>query len=295
MSSKLGEVVLVVDDSPESLGMLNVALNTQGYTALVALDGIQALSIIDKVQPDVILLDAMMPQMDGFETCQKLKQQLPNTPIIFMTGLSDSEDVVRGFEAGAIDYVTKPISPDEVIARIKTHIETAKLALSAQDALDHTGTNVFCVSNQGRLSWATPNVHKLIDNIAGVNLSPWATLAEHLEKWLATDTNVNLTLNCFDDPIEILYERAQDDKHLVKIVEAKPQRTADYLKQKLPITKRESEVLYWVSFGKTSWEISQILEMSPRTVNKHLEQIYKKLGVDNRTSAAAISLRLLEL
>lgn len=294
MSSKLGEVVLVVDDSPESLGMLNVALNTQGYTALVALDGMQALSIIDKVQPDVILLDAMMPQMDGFETCQRLKQQLPNTPIIFMTGLSDSEDVVRGFKAGAIDYVTKPISPDEVIARIKTHIETAKLALSAQDALDHTGTNVFCVSSQGRLSWATPNVHKLIDTISGQDQSPWATLAMALEKWLTSDPGTNLTLNCFNEPIEILYERAQDDKHLVKIVEAKPQKTAEFLQQSLPITKRESEVLYWVSFGKTSWEISQILEMSPRTVNKHLEQIYKKLGVDNRTSAAAISLRLLE-
>jgi DNA-binding NarL/FixJ family response regulator len=294
MNSKMGEVVLVVDDSPESLGMLNIALNTNGYTALVALSGVQALSIIDKVQPDVILLDAVMPEMDGFETCIKLKALLPNVPIIFMTGLSDSEDVVRGFEAGAIDYVTKPISPDEVIARIKTHVETAKLAISAQDALDLTGSNVFCVSNQGRLSWATPNVHKMIDDIAGQDNSPWATLATKLAKWLKTDTLQPLKLNCFSQPIEIVYERAQDDKHLVKIAAAKAQKTAEYLKQNLPITKRESEVLYWVSYGKTSWEISQILDMSPRTVNKHLEQIYKKLGVDNRTSAAAISIRLLE-
>jgi DNA-binding response OmpR family regulator/DNA-binding CsgD family transcriptional regulator len=294
MNSKMGEVVLVVDDSPESLGMLNIALNTNGYTALVALSGVQALSIIDKVQPDVILLDAVMPEMDGFETCIKLKALLPNVPIIFMTGLSDSEDVVRGFEAGAIDYVTKPISPDEVIARIKTHVETAKLAISAQDALDLTGSNVFCVSNQGRLSWATPNVHKMIDDIAGQDNSPWATLATKLAKWLKTDTLQPLKLNCFSQPIEIVYERTQDDKHLVKIAAAKAQKTAEYLKQNLPITKRESEVLYWVSYGKTSWEISQILDMSPRTVNKHLEQIYKKLGVDNRTSAAAISIRLLE-
>jgi DNA-binding response OmpR family regulator/DNA-binding CsgD family transcriptional regulator len=294
MNSKMGEVVLVVDDSPESLGMLNIALNTNGYTALVALSGVQALSIIDKVQPDVILLDAVMPEMDGFETCIKLKALLPNVPIIFMTGLSDSEDVVRGFEAGAIDYVTKPISPDEVIARIKTHVETAKLAISAQDALDLTGSNVFCVSNQGRLSWATPNVHKMIDDIAGQDNSPWATLATKLAKWLKTDTLQPLKLNCFSQPIEIVYERTQDDKHLVKIAAAKAQKTAEYLKQNLPVTKRESEVLYWVSYGKTSWEISQILDMSPRTVNKHLEQIYKKLGVDNRTSAAAISIRLLE-
>ncbi|MDC2891098.1 response regulator [Psychrosphaera algicola] len=143
MKNNLQEVVLVVDDSPESLGMLNVTLNTQGYTALVALNGIQALSIVEKIAPDVILLDAVMPEMDGFETCKRLKQMLPNTPIIFMTGLTDVEDIVKGFEAGGIDYVTKPISPDEVIIRIKTHIQTAKLALSAQDALDHAGNNVF--------------------------------------------------------------------------------------------------------------------------------------------------------
>ena len=74
MSSKISDIVLVVDDSPESLGMLNAALNTQGYTALVALNGVQALAIIDKVEPDVILLDAVMPEMDGFETCKRLKK-----------------------------------------------------------------------------------------------------------------------------------------------------------------------------------------------------------------------------
>ncbi|MFT7413318.1 MAG: DNA-binding response OmpR family regulator, partial [Paraglaciecola sp.] len=175
MNSKMNNVVLVVDDSPESLGMLNVALNNQGFTALVALNGAQALSIAEKIEPDVVLLDAVMPEMDGFETCRRLKLQLPNTPIIFMTGLTDVEDVVKGFEAGGIDYVTKPISPDEVIARIKTHIQTARLALSAQDALDHAGSNVFCVSDQGRLSWATPKAHQLIDDFSGDDMSPWAT------------------------------------------------------------------------------------------------------------------------
>ena len=160
--NNISDVVLVVDDSPESLGMLNVALNTQGFTALVALNGVQALAIVEKVKPDVILLDAVMPEMDGFETCKKLKEALPNTPIIFMTGLTEIDDVVKGFDAGGIDYVTKPIAPDEVIARIKTHIQTAKIALSAQSALDSTGSNTFCVSSEGRLSWATPNVHQFI-------------------------------------------------------------------------------------------------------------------------------------
>jgi DNA-binding response OmpR family regulator/DNA-binding CsgD family transcriptional regulator len=294
MKNSMSDVVLVVDDSPESLGMLNVALNTQGYTALVALNGLQALSIVEKVEPDVILLDAVMPEMDGFETCKKLKVILPNTPIIFMTGLTDVEDVVKGFDAGGIDYVTKPIAPDEVIARIKTHVNTAKLALSAQDALDHAGKNVFCVNNQGRLAWATPQVHEIIEALAKDNMTPWSTLAESIKDWLNSDSKDTLLINCFDAPCNVLYERKQNELHLLRIVQNTVQKSPEDLKVKLPITKRESEVLYWVSYGKTSWEISQILAMSPRTVNKHLEQIFKKLGVDNRTSAAAISIRILE-
>tara|TARA_R110001583_G_scaffold26571_5_gene95806 strand:+ start:15840 stop:16727 length:888 start_codon:yes stop_codon:yes gene_type:complete len=294
MKHESSDVVLVVDDSPESLGLLNVALNNQGYTALVALNGLQALAIAEKVPPDVVLLDAMMPEMDGFETCRRLKQILPNTPIIFMTGLTEVEDVVKGFDAGGVDYVTKPISPDEVIVRLKRHIETARLALSAQDALDHAGKNVFCVNASGRLSWATPHVHELMDRIIEQNKSPWATLAPLIEQWLAKDPTQNLKINQFSEIIELAYERQQDNMHLLRIMQSKSEKTVEDLRAQLPITKRESEVLYWVSYGKTSWETSQILTMSPRTVNKHLEQIYKKLGVDNRTSAAAISLRILE-
>lgn len=297
MKSSMGDIVLVVDDSPESLGMLNVALNTQGYTALVALNGLQALAITEKVEPDVILLDAVMPEMDGFETCKKLKERLPNTPIIFMTGLTDVEDVIKGFDAGGVDYVTKPISPDEVIARIKRHVQTAKLALSAQDALDHAGNNVFCVTNEGRLSWATPHVHELIEEISAKDKTPWATIAQELSNWLPSLTSnkqATLKITSFKQPLDVFYEREQNGFHLLKIVEAKIEKSPLDLQKNLPVTKRESEVLYWLSYGKTSWEISQILAMSPRTVNKHLEQIYKKLGVDNRTSAAAISIRLLE-
>ena len=141
----------MVDDSPESLGMLNATLNKAGLTVLVALSGAQALSIVEKVQPDVVLLDAIMPEMDGFDTCQKLKEKLPSTPIIFMTGLNDSEHVIHGFEVGGVDYITKPVVPDEVLARIKVHSHNAKLAKSAQFALDYAGQYIFCVSKQGRL------------------------------------------------------------------------------------------------------------------------------------------------
>ena len=102
------DLILVVDDSPDSLGMIHQALDQAGLTALIALEGLQALSIAEKMTPDLILMDAIMPTLDGFETCRRLKKHpgLASVPVIFMTGLTESEDVVRGLEAGGVDYIT---------------------------------------------------------------------------------------------------------------------------------------------------------------------------------------------
>ncbi len=289
-------IVLVVDDSPESLGMLNATLNQAGLTVLVALSGAQALSIVEKVQPDVVLLDAIMPEMDGFDTCQKLKEKLPSTPIIFMTGLNDSEHVIHGFEVGGVDYITKPVVPDEVLARIKVHSHNAKLAKSAQVALDYAGQYIFCVSKQGHLEWATPHAQELIETINGELLETWASIQPDIALWLLSgEQKEPLSLNHFTPPLQAEYAGEYDQLHsLIRLVTPKKVGTEEDLQRELNITKRESQVLYWLSFGKTNWEIATILNMKPRTVNKHLEQIYKKLNVDNRTAAASISIRLLE-
>nr|WP_321270160.1 DNA-binding response regulator [uncultured Tolumonas sp.] len=289
-------IVLVVDDSPESLGMLNATLNKAGLTVLVALSGAQALAIVEKVQPDVVLLDAIMPEMDGFDTCQKLKEKLPSTPIIFMTGLNDSEHVIHGFEVGGVDYITKPVVPNEVLARIKVHSHNAKLAKSAQFALDYAGQYIFCVSKQGHLEWATPYAQELIGKINGDILETWKSIQPDIARWITSEHRKEpLQLNQFTPPIQAEYAGEYDQLHaLIRLVTPKKRGTEEDLQRELNLTKRESQVLYWLSFGKTNWEIATILEMSPRTVNKHLEQIYKKLNVDNRTAAASISLRLLE-
>ena len=114
------DVVLVVDDSPESLSVINDILDQAGFTVLVALEGQQALNIANNITPDMILLDAIMPNMDGFETCRRLKasHELSHIPVIFMTGLSDTESVVKGLEAGGVDYIQKPVKGDELLARI---------------------------------------------------------------------------------------------------------------------------------------------------------------------------------
>ncbi|MDE1513657.1 MAG: response regulator [Vibrio sp.] len=295
-------IALVVDDSPESLGMLNASLNQAGLSVLVALDGYQALSIIEKIQPDIILLDAVMPKLDGFETCLRLKEKLPATPIIFMTGLNDSQHVIKGFEAGGVDYITKPVVPAEVLARIRVHSHNAQVAKSAQAALDYAGQFLCCVSSHGDLAWATPQAQKLLcennhcADSAYHLTETWACLQTDIAQWLnQSDSTTPLILTQFDSPLAASLAGNYDHSHqLIRIQLPKQAGTAEDLRVEFNLTKRESEVLYWICFGKTNWEIAQILAMSPRTVNKHLEQIYKKLAVDNRTSAASMSVRVLE-
>ena len=289
-------VVLVVDDSPESLGMLNMALGQAGFTVLVALSGIQALSIIDKIEPDVILLDAIMPEMDGFETCGKLKLALPAVPVIFMTGLSDEEHIVSGFSAGGVDYITKPIKPSEVIARIKVHVNNARVTQSTQAALDTTGKHVLSLNNQGNIIWSTQQAHTLLSLISGAESTLQDEFRQQLIIWLRQKTNrENLIFSAFSKPITLSYLSAQNDnEHLVQLSELAESLGADDLVEALSITKREADVLLWISRGKTNREIAQILKISPRTVNKHLESLFIKLEVDNRTAAAAICIPLLK-
>src|SRR6266403_3751013 len=139
--SKKRDVALVIDDSPETLRLLTDALDGAGMTVMVAMDGAAAMRIVDQITPDVILLDAVMPGIDGFEICRRLKRhsELSHVPVIFMTGLSETEDVIKGLDAGGVDYVTKPIAPDELLARIRVHLANARISQSARAALDASG------------------------------------------------------------------------------------------------------------------------------------------------------------
>src|SRR6201997_3798049 len=150
--SKKRDVALVIDDSPETLRLLTDALDNVGMTVMVALDGASAMRIVDQITPDIILLDAVMPGMDGFETCRKLKRDgaLSNVPVIFMTGLAETEHIVRGLEAGGVDYVAKPIVIAEMLARIRVHLTNARLTRSARAALDASGRYLFAVDHTGK-------------------------------------------------------------------------------------------------------------------------------------------------
>jgi len=156
--SKKRDVALIVDDSPETLRLLTDALDGAGMTVMVALDGAAAMRIVDQITPDIVLLDAVMPGLDGFETCKRLKRDagLDHVPIIFMTGLTETEHIVRGLEAGGVDYVTKPIVVEEMLARIRVHLANARLTQSARAALDVSGRYLLAVNGVGKIMWATP-------------------------------------------------------------------------------------------------------------------------------------------
>jgi two-component system, sensor histidine kinase and response regulator len=122
-------IILLVDDNPTNLGVLFDSLGDSGFKMLVAQDGESAIAQVNYIKPDIILLDVMMPGIDGFETCRRLKEnpETQNIPIIFMTALTDTVDKVRGFSMGAVDYVTKPIQSEEVLARITAHLSIQTL------------------------------------------------------------------------------------------------------------------------------------------------------------------------
>src|SRR5216110_3063149 len=183
---KKRDVALVVDDSPETLRLLTDALDGAGMTVMVALDGAAALRIVDQITPDIVLLDAVMPGMDGFETCKRLKRdaRLANVPIIFMTGLAETEHIVRGLEAGGVDYVTKPIVVEEMLARIRVHLANARLTQSARAALDVSGRYLLAVSRQGRILWATPQAQKLLSDNLGAEADDEFALPDAMLQWL---------------------------------------------------------------------------------------------------------------
>jgi DNA-binding NarL/FixJ family response regulator len=295
------DTVLVVDDLPGTLGLLNEALETAGYTVLLAQSAEFALSIIERITPDIILIDAIMPDTDGFELCRIMKRNaaLTGVPIIFMTGLTESEHVVRGFEAGGVDYVTKPVAPNEVIARIGVHLVNARRTRSAQMALDAAGRFLIGAAPDGRVLWSTPQAAALLHD--AVDAMPDRALGE-LYAWGA-DWKVNpADLAPGRCVASLTYERRTLELHfvgqfgpdemLLRVVATDTSSSEALLRQRLGLTAREAEVLLWISRGKSNRDIADILGMRPSTVTKHLEQIYIKLGVENRASAATIAVRI---
>jgi DNA-binding NarL/FixJ family response regulator len=296
---KKRDVALVVDDSPETLRLLTDALDGAGMTVMVALDGAAAMRIVDQITPDIVLLDAVMPGMDGFETCRRLKRDagLDHVPIIFMTGLAETEHIVRGLEAGGVDYVTKPIAVEEMLARIRVHLANARLTQSARAALDVSGRYLLAVNGQSQLLCATPQAQKLLSDTLAADSSEDFALPEPMIQWLdqvqkgkAGSKTASMASFPGNEQLRLQFMgKLGPNEFLLRLAKDTSADMPAEFSSELGLTTREGEVLSWLSKGKTNRDIAQILGLSPRTVDKHLEQIYSKLGVENRTAAAAIA------
>ena len=295
------DIVLIVDDVPENLAVLSDALDGAGYMVLVAEDGNLALERLQLITPGIILLDAVMPGIDGFETCRRIKNAdaTRNIPVVFMTGLTETEHVVRGFMAGGIDYVTKPINPQEVLVRIAAHLRNARLVTQAQEAIDAAGLAVAVVSRDGRYLWLTPNAHKALHKVFEGPARPGEPLPDTLCGWMQANADAETLPDRDSRPFTLDNAGARllihflggmsGGQYLLLVEETRVDRGSP-LVASYHLTGREVEVLMWVAKGKTNRDIGDILGMSPRTVNKHLEHIYVKLGVETRTAAAALAL-----
>ena len=292
------DVALVVDDSPETLRLLTDALDGAGMTVMVALDGASAMRIVDQITPDIVLLDAVMPGMDGFETCRRLKRDagLDGVPIIFMTGLAETEHIVRGLEAGGVDYVTKPIVIEEMLARIRVHLANARMTQRARAALDVSGRYLLAVNSSGTLLWATPQAQRLLSDTLA-DAADNFVLPEPMPQWLDQAQKgkagaKTATVATFPGSEQLRLQfmgKLGPNEFLLRLAKDTSGDMPAEFSSELGLTTREGEVLSWLSKGKTNRDIAQILGLSPRTVDKHLEQIYAKLGVENRTAAAAIA------
>lgn len=129
-------LILIVDDIPANLQVLGNILSQESYEIALAVNGRQALTLVENTHPDLILLDVVMPELDGFQVCRSLKSndETKDIPVIFLTAKNEAENVVRGFELGAVDYLTKPFNASELLARVRTHINL-KLAKDHQSKL----------------------------------------------------------------------------------------------------------------------------------------------------------------
>jgi DNA-binding response OmpR family regulator/DNA-binding CsgD family transcriptional regulator len=298
------DVVLIVDDVPDNLAVLHDALDESGYTVLVALDGVTALDRAARAQPDVVLLDAVMPGMDGFEVARRLKADpvTASIPIIFMTGLTETEHVVAAFAAGGCDYVTKPIRAREVIARITAHTLAAREQQQARNALDAFGHATLVVRRaDGRLVWQTALARQMLEahfqsdgRRAPTPLLSWlqhetARLGA-IEGLVPGSPSVTLETGTGRRLRFTLHEATGDGEWMLVLREADDAAALEALALAFGLTPREAEALYWVARGKTNRDIGDIVGASPATVKKHLEHVYEKLGVETRNAAAAVAM-----
>jgi len=284
--------VLIIDDTPANLSVLLDTLAQSQYEILIAESGQSALEILGQTSPDIILLDVIMPGMDGYETCARIKtnEEWAKIPVIFMTALNDPEDKVRAFTAGAVDYITKPIYTTEVLARVATHLNLHLLQQQLEDELtmrieaenllrQSLDLGVLLIDSQNQIIFSTRLTDALLHKYD-----------EHFEGKTCPAVLVGP-----DSPLDIRrFSEHGNEEITMLIVQEKDSPPGPSALLPLGLTAREAEVLYWIAQGKSNPDIALILTASVRTVHKHVENIFRKLGLETRNAAALTALEVLQ-
>lgn len=309
--------ILIVDDVPANLGVLLDFLDDAGYEVLVAESGEGALSQLAYARPDIILLDVTMPGIDGYETCDRLKAdpRWRDTPVFFLTALSDPVDKVRGFEVGAVDYITKPLHPEEVLARVRTHLQIRALRRELEEqnallkkavALRHEAEAqlqqsldraVLIVCGGDQIQFCTRLARRLLERHFPGHGNPatlppvlvdWAAGGHSAAPWQSATKDV-----CFE--ARLFAEGHPGACFMLQLDEVSTAADSPASLLRLGLTSREAEVLYWIAHGKTSPEIALILHAALNTIKKHVQNILLKLGVETRLAAALQAAEVLGL
>jgi len=189
MSQRLEETggpkILIVDDTPANIDVLDLFLEKEGYKISIAQSGESALDLADRISPDLILLDVMMPGIDGFETCRRLKSndKTSDIPIIFITARNESADIIKGFSLGGVDYITKPFSQEEVCARVHLHLKL-KTLMAALETKNQKLADLNDLKNKflGMASHDLRNPISTIQGFSKILLDHGETLAEDAKK-----------------------------------------------------------------------------------------------------------------
>ena len=245
----MAEKILVVDDEPDSLKLFGYSLHRQGYEVLVAQNGSEALKIINKQKPDLVILDIMMPVMDGYEVCRRIRAnpETEHLPVIMLTAKSEMQDKLTGFEAGADDYISKPVTLAELFARVKATLARSRLsgAVSASGAVK---TKVIgFLGAKGGVGTSTLAVNTAIaltqQNLSVVlaELRPWGGTACEMLK-LPSQHNLGTLLS--EDAQELTPETVQNAlvSHYsgLSVLSAPQVSTQDEIKQEMDPVKIEA-------------------------------------------------------
>jgi CheY-like chemotaxis protein/DNA-binding CsgD family transcriptional regulator len=301
MTRQCNGIAMIIDDTPGNLALLSDTLSEAGYRVLVATDGLSALEQITYLKPDIILLDIMMPGIDGFETCNRLKSspETADIPVLFMTALSELDNLLRGFDEGAVDYIVKPIRPPEVLARVDLQLTQARNLRRVENALNNSPFSALAIDSSGLITWLTPGGIRWLDEFVQKHAlsgqyEVGSPLPKPLFEWVKQLGDKSEGFESYRAGTGFLAKITpcrNTGEYLLVLEKHSGEWDLDWVRNSLGLTAREAEILMWISRGKTNKEAGLILGSSPRTINKHLEHIFEKLGVVTRAAAVSMVLQ----